>query len=220
MPYLRYSRDKRGYEHTYVLHGSRSGGRPRVLYWFRTPPNVSVGRDALDTDAIRVIEASNPELRFDWVKMRRERPKPPPRPAGMQVRLQKERRAGGGAAQRRAVELLPAPNSKPPSVVSEISLEATSDSTLHEHDAGPTAPAEHPVSVLLGDAALTRLRARYEELARALEESKIASSLGAILAKRVSALNPDIWRAGEDVVLRIEQFDAEVRAVRKALDSV
>ena len=62
MPYLRYSRDKRGYEHTYVLHGSRAGGRPRILYWFRTPPHVVVGRDALDEEATKAIEVSHQVL--------------------------------------------------------------------------------------------------------------------------------------------------------------
>ena len=225
MPYLRYSRDKRGYEHTYVLHGSRSGGRPRVLYWFRTPPNVAVGRDALDDDAIRVIEASNPELAFDWAKMRRERPKPPPRPTGVRARPPKARRTGDRAGdpteRRRAEESSPAPDASPPPVSPETSpdtaLEATesTDSTLP--DARPAAPAEHPVSALLGDAALARLRSRYAELERTLAERDVASSLGDELAERVNALNPDTWRAGEEVVRRIEQFDAEVLAVSAAL---
>ena len=82
MPYLRFSRDKRGYEHTYVLHTFRRDGRshPRLLYWFRTPPNVKVGRVPLDADAIRVIEESNPDLSFDWtktLKVRRQSPQPP-----------------------------------------------------------------------------------------------------------------------------------------------
>ncbi len=96
-------------------------------------------------------------------------------------------------------------------------MEATesTDSTLP--DAGPAAPAEHPVSALLGDAALARLRSRYAELERTLAERDVASSLGDELAERVNALNPDTWRAGEEVVRRIEQFDAEVLAVSAAL---
>jgi hypothetical protein len=76
MPYLRYSRNKKGYENTYVLHGSRTGGRPEVLYLFRTPPNIKVGRGALDPEVLSAIESANPELNFDWGKMRRDRPKP------------------------------------------------------------------------------------------------------------------------------------------------
>ena len=83
MPFLRFARDARGYENTYVLHGFRGGERagPRLLYWFRTPPNVRVGRLPLDETAIRAIEESNPELTFDWTKMLRVKPKAPLQPS-------------------------------------------------------------------------------------------------------------------------------------------
>ena len=76
MPYLRFFRDERGYEHTYVLHGLRTSSRPRLLYWFRTPPNVNMGRLPLDEDAIRAIEDANGDLTFDWARMLRVKPKP------------------------------------------------------------------------------------------------------------------------------------------------
>jgi hypothetical protein len=47
----------------------RGKGRTRILYWFRTPPGVRVGRAALDEDAIRLIESNNPELEFDWPRI-------------------------------------------------------------------------------------------------------------------------------------------------------
>ena len=65
MPFLRFTRDKRGYETTSLVHAVRHGGRSRqrILYWFRTPPGVKVGRPALDEDAIRWIEEHNPDLK-------------------------------------------------------------------------------------------------------------------------------------------------------------
>lgn len=71
MPYLRFSRDGRGYENTYILHTVHEGGkaRPRMLYWSRTPPNVGVGRPPLDEDAIRALEENNPDLVFEWDKI-------------------------------------------------------------------------------------------------------------------------------------------------------
>jgi hypothetical protein len=104
---LRFSRDKRGYENTFVVHTHGSGGRrrgkprSRILYWFRTPPGVRIGRSALDEDAIRLIEEHNPDVEFDWTRIlkgqdgssevrtggqpdRRNRPRPremSPRPA-------------------------------------------------------------------------------------------------------------------------------------------
>ena len=47
----------------------RGKGRPRILYWFRTPPGVRVGRSALDESAIRLIEQHNPDVEFDWTRI-------------------------------------------------------------------------------------------------------------------------------------------------------
>ena len=90
MPFLRILRDKRGYETTYLMHWFRDGNRQRsrVLYVFRTPGSVRVGRTALDRDVLRQIESSYPDIEFDWnavrenqqviepaPEMRRRRPK-------------------------------------------------------------------------------------------------------------------------------------------------
>ena len=99
MPYLRFSRDDRGYEHTYVLHGLRSGSRPRLLYWFRTPPNVNVGRLPLDEDAIRAIEESNSDIAFDWARMLRV--KPPPAPVRSNDDGGRRQRSGSGGRRAR-----------------------------------------------------------------------------------------------------------------------
>ena len=70
---MRFTRDKRGYENTFVVHTGgarrRGKGRPRILYWFRTPPGVRVGRSALDESAIRLIEQHNPDVEFDWTRI-------------------------------------------------------------------------------------------------------------------------------------------------------
>ncbi len=80
MPFLRFTRDKRGYETTALVHSSRQRGRARqrILYWFRTPPGVKVGRPALDEDAIRWIEEHNPDVEFNWPKILEAHPPPPP----------------------------------------------------------------------------------------------------------------------------------------------
>ena len=67
MAYLKFSRDKRGYEHFYLVQPSNRGkARPRMLYWFRTPPGVKVGRSPFDPDMRRALEAQNPDVVFDW----------------------------------------------------------------------------------------------------------------------------------------------------------
>jgi hypothetical protein len=74
---LRFSRDRRGYEHFYLVqmphhaHSSRRRGHSpsRLLYWFRSPPNVKVGREPFDEAARRALEAGHPNVTFDWKKI-------------------------------------------------------------------------------------------------------------------------------------------------------
>jgi hypothetical protein len=69
MAFLRFSRDKRGYEHFYLVEpGTNRRGKlkPRVLYWFRSPPGVRVGREPFDEGVRRALEAQYPGISFDW----------------------------------------------------------------------------------------------------------------------------------------------------------
>ena len=68
MPFLRVIRDKRGYETTYLMHWYRDGARQRsrILYVFRSPGGVRVGRESLEPDVLRDIEAQFPDIAFDW----------------------------------------------------------------------------------------------------------------------------------------------------------
>ena len=90
MPFLRVIRDKRGYETTYLMHWFRDGNRQRsrILYVFRTPGGVRVGRDPLEPGVQRELESRHPEIPFEWkvirehqqiiepaVEQRRRRPK-------------------------------------------------------------------------------------------------------------------------------------------------
>jgi hypothetical protein len=65
--FFRFSRDKRGYEHFYLMQPSNRGKiRPRLLYWFRTPPNIKVGRGPFEPEIRRAIESQFPDIVFDW----------------------------------------------------------------------------------------------------------------------------------------------------------
>lgn len=86
MPFLRFSRDRRGYESTYLLHSARRRSdkdASSLLYWFRTPPHVKVGRTAFDEDTIRVLEDGHPDVEFDWPRILATKPLPaePEKPA-------------------------------------------------------------------------------------------------------------------------------------------
>jgi hypothetical protein len=48
---------------------SPRGRGKRLLYWFRTPPGVRVGRAPIDETAIRLLEQHNPDVEFDWTRI-------------------------------------------------------------------------------------------------------------------------------------------------------
>lgn len=101
MPFVRFTRDKRGYEHVYLVHAPvRRGkpGRPRVLYWYRSPPGVRVGREAFDQAVREALEAQYPDIAFEWEVLAAPPPPPPEvEPWRERRRLQKARRARGAA---------------------------------------------------------------------------------------------------------------------------
>ena len=72
MAFLRFTRDKRGYEQFSLVEATtnrRGKSRTRLLYWYRTPPNVRVGREPFDETVRRALEAQNPGVQFDWRKI-------------------------------------------------------------------------------------------------------------------------------------------------------
>jgi hypothetical protein len=58
-----------------LLHPAGRGRGKRLLYWFRTPPGVRVGRAPIDETAIRLLEQHNPDVQFDWTRILKA---PPP----------------------------------------------------------------------------------------------------------------------------------------------
>jgi len=69
LAFLKFSRDKRGVESFSLVHATanrRGKVRPRILYWFRTPPDIKVGREPFDADVRRALEKQNPDVTFDW----------------------------------------------------------------------------------------------------------------------------------------------------------
>jgi len=80
VPFVRVTRDKRGYEHIALMQGSSKRGRPakpRTLYVFRTPPGVKLGREPFDQSVRCLIEEQNPGVVFDWKALSHIVPPPP-----------------------------------------------------------------------------------------------------------------------------------------------
>ena len=93
MPFLKFSRDKRGYEYVYLVHAANRRGRPsrpRILYWYRSPPGIKVGRKPFDDEIRRTLEAQNPGVVFDW-KSIIATPMPSPEPEPWRERRRWER---------------------------------------------------------------------------------------------------------------------------------
>lgn len=125
MPSVRFSRDKRGYEHVYLVDTSnKHGQQSRVLYWFRTPPGIRVGRKPFDEETQRVLESRNPGLVFDWKKIVSTSPPPP------DIEHWRERRKSERAAkQSRAAD-------------EDVEIAEIAEIAVHEE----TATAEEPVA--------------------------------------------------------------------------
>lgn len=234
MPYLRFSRTRQGYEHTYVLHTFRSEGRsrPRLLYWFRTPPGVRAGRRPLDEEAIRAIEEGNPNLTFDWSRMLKVRPAPRPEPAARGAGSRPPGRGRRGGRTGKDIPAVAVPDAAAPAA-SPVDPAASADQADLEEASGALAedpPAEeeldapdragpwrHPVVTLMGDEMLERLRARYAEMLVRIGEKRLEPAARAAIRAKVEALNPDGWRTVEAAVHGIERFEAEADAVRRLL---
>ena len=237
MPFLRFTRDKRGYETTSLVHAGRRNGRSRqrILYWFRTPPGVKVGRPALDQDAIRWIEENNPDIEFDWPKILEAQPTAPAEESGRrdEARNRSRRR---DRERTRQPQPAPAPREaaqelaklEPEAAIAEpIELESIEpelepvaeafEQLTHPETEEHIQPPAMPVEQNLGREQLTRLRARYAELlARIAERGGDAERMDA-LREQAEALNPDTWVTDEEVRQGIESFEPKIRDLRAAL---
>jgi hypothetical protein len=143
MAFLRFNRDTRGYEHFYLVQQTtnrRGKVRPRLLYWFRTPPNVKVGRQPFDDAVRRALEAQNPDIQFDWQAIL-DTPIPPPVEAEpWRERRRFERAARQAAAEEtREVPSDPVAASDPPSPLHGFGGfgEPGPQETIEDHEVSP-----------------------------------------------------------------------------------
>jgi hypothetical protein len=75
-----------------VEAGGRRRKGQRLLYFFRTPPSVRVGREALDPEAVRLLEQHNPDVTFDWPRLLKSASAPPLGPPAGSPPPREERR--------------------------------------------------------------------------------------------------------------------------------
>lgn len=193
------------------MHADRRKGRgqSRILYWFRTPPGVRIGRAALDEDAIRLIEQNNPEIEFDWTRIlkgkgnesapERRQPTPPRQIARPPLSAE-------GSAPPVAVQL-PAPIAARPVQLSR-----------HPVDAEPELDA--PVSAAgakLGSEGLARLRGRYAEMLARITDRVPEAERQAELKIIAERLNPDAWVTDADVLAGLDAYETTFESLRSVV---
>ena len=224
MPFLRFTRDKRGYETTSLVHAGRRSGRSRqrILYWFRTPPGVKVGRPALDEQAIRWIEEHNPDIEFDWPKILEAQPSAAP-PAKTSARTEdaKNRRGRGDRDRPRATPgRRPAP--PPPPTPIEGGLSDADPSEPDPLELEPLEPLE-PEPSAGGTTTDEEVAEAFEQLAHPEAEEApeppvmpVEQSLGreqlTRLRARYAELQARITERGGDPV-RVDELRAQAESL-------
>jgi len=214
------------------VHAERRHGKPRsrILYWFRTPPGVRVGRAPLDEDAIRLIEKSNPGVEFDWTRILKGQDAPAePRPP-----VQHERRArprpsytgppsGAGPSQRSGPpRTAPLPSVVEPPEQATVPAAGLADPMQTEPLEPPDAESEvqlrsstpSAASTRLGSEGLARLRARHAEVLARISEKATDPAQREQLKASAERLNPDTWVTEAEVVAGLESYEAVFEAVR------
>ena len=133
MPFVRFSRDKRGYEYVYLVEASTRHRQapPRVLYWYRTPPGVRVGREPFDAEVRRTLEDRYRDITFDWKAIASARPPNP------ETESWRERRRAKRDARRP-----PASAQSSPAATPDRPTEFDQAEAAEQDDLDATSPAE------------------------------------------------------------------------------
>ncbi len=188
--------------------GRRKGkGRSRILYWFRTPPGVRVGRAALDEEAIRLIEEFNPEVEFDWTRILKGQgaETKPPAPRERDQHRRPDRAPAPRPPQAVVVEpLRPAP------------IVELDDSLPVDEQVLELAP-ERATHARLGSEGLLRLRARYAEVLARISERIQDPARQEELKTQAERLNPDTWVTDAEVDAGLEAYESVFEGLRSAI---
>ena len=187
MPFIRFARDKKGYESTCVMHAYRPPNGPqrlRVLYLFRTPAHLKVGRQALDEEVIEALEHTHPDISFDWTALRKEpaevRTERPERVERWERNARHRERRGGDRPP------APRPPAEPPVI---------EDTTI--------------LGKVLGASEAARLRQRYLEIGHRIARRARTPEDRDRLNARLQRLNPDDWADEASVRAGVGSLDRD-----------
>ncbi len=218
--------------------GRRSGrARSRILYWFRTPPGVRVGRAALDEDAIRHIEDHNPDVEFDWTRILKGQGAPEAVPvAAAPARGQRQRGQQGRPPRGPDTRIHPTSAAEPiPSLPAAVAapvvagragtpdlIAAPTDVWPAASEAGADVSASPVVpdgpltaaGARLGSEGLSRLRARHAEVLARISEKITDAATQVELRAEAERLNPDTWVTDADVTAGLEKYETVFESLR------
>ena len=213
MPFLRLTRDRRGYEHTFLLHADAPGQRPRVLYWYRTAPEVLIGRPALDEDAIRGIEEQHPLIEFDWPAILALREVMPPEDEAPPARPVRR-----GRPSRREPPSRSSSDAYTPRVALPPQAPAPAEDNPQEFAPFAETPTTHGLlEELVGREIATRLRARHAEILARIHEQGFEAAQTAHWVDRAESLDPDTWLTPDAVLDGVRDADRRFEALRASL---
>jgi hypothetical protein len=229
------TRDRRGTENTFLMHADRPGDKPRLLYWYRTAPGITLGRSPLDEDAIRTIEEQHPDIDFDWPAILALSEVMTPEdetPAKSQQKDRDQRRerrpkreSEPPRAPQRETESASAPENSgeprrddvadEPLVDVDQAADAHADVGVEPPPPPQVSPAQHSglVDQLAGREIASRLRGRYNEMAMRIRGAD--ESIRESLMKRAEAMDPDRWDTPEAVLQGVTNADALFEQLRQ-----
>ena len=218
MPYLRLTADRRGVEHTFLLHVAAPGERARILYWYRTVPGVKIGRPALDDAAMRSLEEHYPDIDFDWpyildmgamtpveveaaIPPRKRKPLPP-------------RRTETDAEDDAVFDAAPPRAAAPGGVMAAVeSAEPPAPVVAADFDDGPDLLSE-----LLGRGIATSLREQHAALAGSIDAAAADPAVKAGWRERLNRLDPDSWESPEAVLAGMGSVQRDFDLLTDELD--
>lgn len=215
------------------MHAEKRRGRSRsrILYWFRTPPGVKVGRSALDEDAIRLIEEHNPEVDFDWTRILKGGGEPVEVRKPEAPRREMRQRGPNQPPRHSSERDLPAapPEKIPDEAAAEAMASTGPDAVLDSPEILEPPPAEIPTVEIaaagaheaptpaharLGAEAVIRLRGRHAEILTRISERVQDPVRRDELKGEAERLNPDSWVTEAEVQLGLEQYETVFEALR------
>ena len=204
MPFIRRTRDKGGHETTYVMHSYRpthqEPNRTRVLYLFRSPAHLRVGREPLDAEVKEALEHTHPDMSFDWTSLVSDAALSRQEPGDRNERFDRRERGDRSARRERPRDRRPAATEPAP----------------------PPSPSIEDESVLgrvLGPSRAAQLRQRYADLVQRITRRARTPEERDRLTERCQRLNPDEWPDEGAVRSNAQSVEAEWEAITAELPS-